>query len=58
MSYWKEFGRRLGSLGRRSRLHSELSDEMQFHIESLAEELEQAGAPRRQAMEQARREFG
>jgi len=58
MSYWKEFGRRLGSLGRRSRLHSELSDEMQFHIESRAEELEQAGVPRRQAMEQARREFG
>ncbi|HEY1950294.1 MAG TPA: ABC transporter permease [Bryobacteraceae bacterium] len=42
----------------RSRFHSELADEMQFHVESRAEELEQGGVPRAEAITRAGREFG
>ena len=40
------------------RFHSELADEMQFHVESRAEELEQSGVPRAEALACARHEFG
>ena len=58
MAYGKELWRRLFYLLRRSRFQSELSDEMQFHIESRAEELEHGGVPRKEALARARREFG
>lgn len=58
MRYPKELWRRILYLGRRSRFHSELSDELQFHIECRAEELEQSGISRLMALERARREFG
>jgi predicted permease len=58
MSWWKETLRRVWYLGRRSRFDRELNDEIQFHIDTRAEELEQQGMPRNAAREQARREFG
>ncbi|HTA45368.1 MAG TPA: ABC transporter permease [Bryobacteraceae bacterium] len=53
-----EMWRRLLYLGRRDRLHSELNDEMQFHIESRADELQHGGISRAEALSQAHREFG
>ncbi len=58
MAYGKELWRRLSYLMSHSRFQSELSDEVQFHIESRAEELEQAGVPHQEALTRARREFG
>ena len=58
MSTWKELVRRARYLGRRSQFDRELDDEIQFHIETRAEELQQEGVPAEAAREQARREFG
>ena len=58
MAFFRELYLRLRWLIGRSRFHSELADEMRFHIESRAEELEQSGVPRSEALLQARREFG
>lgn len=58
MSFVKELVLRLRWLIGRSRFHSELADEIQFHIDSRAAELEQGGLPAREAMAMARREFG
>jgi predicted permease len=58
MQFLRELWLRLRWLAGRSRFHDELADEMQFHMESRAEELEQSGASRAEAMRQTRREFG
>ncbi len=58
MGFLKDFYLRLQWLFSRSQFHSELAEEMRFHIESRAEELEQAGLTHAQALAQARREFG
>ncbi len=54
----KELWLRLHWLSGRSRFSAELSDEMDFHIESRSDELEQSGLPRAEAVRIARREFG
>jgi hypothetical protein len=58
MQFLKELWRRLRWLTGRSRFDSELADEMQFHMETRAEELEQTGMSRAEALAFARREFG
>jgi len=58
MSLWKETLRRLAYLGRRSRFDADLDTEVEFHIETRADELARAGMPRPTALAQARREFG
>ena len=58
MASLRELYLRLRWLACQSRFHSELADEMQFHIESRAEELERRGVSRAEALAQARREFG
>jgi len=58
MSFLRELWRRFCWLVVRSRFYSELADEMQFHIESRAAELEQGGVPAHEALAKARREFG
>ncbi len=58
MAIQKELWRRLCYLASRSRFHSELSDEMQFHIECRAAELQETGVPRKEALARAGREFG
>ncbi|MDQ2840105.1 MAG: ABC transporter permease [Acidobacteriota bacterium] len=58
MPFLRELLLRLRWLPGRSRFHSELADEIQFHIESRAAELEQSGVPAREALSTARREFG
>src|ERR1035438_4537146 len=42
MALWKEIGNRLAWLFRRSRFDRELEDEIGFHIQARADELEQA----------------
>jgi hypothetical protein len=58
MNRLKEIGRRLFYLGRQPHFNRELDDEVQFPIETRADELETAGIPRREALAQAGREFG
>src|SRR6185503_4963471 len=54
----RKFVRRLGYLLRGSRFHDELDDEIEFHIETRADEIEHSGVSRREAVAQAQREFG
>jgi predicted permease len=58
MTRLKEIGRRLFYLGRKQNFNRELDEEIQFHIETRADELERAGVPRLEALAQAGREFG
>ncbi len=58
MNRLKELARRLLYLGGRRNLDLVLDDEVRFHIESRAGELQQAGLAPGEAMAQARREFG
>jgi hypothetical protein len=58
MAFWTEIGNRIGYLFGRSRFEREFEDEMRFHIETRAEELEQGGLGGADALRQARREFG
>src|ERR1043166_4717845 len=55
-------GRRLKSLAlgllRRSRVEDDMADELRFHIERRAADLEAAGVPTREAARRARLEFG
>ena len=55
---WKEILRRIRYLGRRPRFEAELEDEIRFHLEARADELERAGMERRATLAQARRELG
>jgi predicted permease len=58
MAFGKEIGNRLGYLIRRSRFDREFEEEMSFHLQARAEELEQSGMASGEALRQARREFG
>jgi len=58
MALWDEIGRRFAYLFRRAPFDRELEEEMRFHIQARADELEEAGAPAAAALAQARREFG
>lgn len=58
MALWEEIGNRFAWLFRRSRFDRELEDEIGFHIQARADELEQAGLTGAEAQRQARREFG
>ncbi|HXI43958.1 MAG TPA: permease prefix domain 1-containing protein, partial [Bryobacteraceae bacterium] len=58
MNWLKELARRLKYLWHRGSFDRELDDEAQFHIESRADELEQTGISRSEALSRARREFG
>src|SRR6266446_1228468 len=58
MSIRSEWINRLRHLARGSRFQSDLDDEIRFHIETRAAELEQSGISGPDALAQARREFG
>jgi len=58
MAAWSEFYRRVLHFGRRSRFDRELQEEIEFHIETRAEELQGEGMPRTEALRRAQREFG
>ena len=58
MNLLDELMRRVGYLGRRRQFDQELDDEVRFHLETHAEELQREGLPAQEAMDRARREFG
>lgn len=58
MKILREWARRIRHLRDRRQFENDLGDELEFHIESRAAELEAAGLPAREAAAQARREFG
>src|SRR5580700_1227080 len=58
MAFLRELYLRLRWRAGQSRFRAELADEIQFHIESRADELESNGVPRSEALARARGEFG
>ena len=58
MAKWRELLRRTIQLTKRSQFDEELHAEMQFHVETRADELQASGMSRGDALAQARREFG
>lgn len=58
MPAFSEWMNRLRFLGGSSRFDREMQDELQFHIEARAAELEEQGVPKDQAQRAARAEFG
>jgi macrolide transport system ATP-binding/permease protein len=58
LSTLREWTNRLRYLGGRGRFDREMDEEVRFHIEARAAELEQAGAPHPEALRQACVEFG
>ena len=58
MSRFHEWLNRLLFFGKRARFDSEMREEIGFHIESRAAELEGTGIPKEEALRRARMEFG
>jgi predicted permease len=58
MRWMKELWRKARYLGRRGRFDGDLEDEIRFHLEMRAGELEAEGMPKEEARRRARREFG
>ena len=58
MAFWTELNHRLAWLFRRSRFDRELEEEIRLHIEERANELQETGLSREDALFAARREFG
>ncbi len=58
MNLLDELMRHVGYLGRRRQFDKELDDEVRFHLEARAEELQREGLTAKEAMDRARREFG
>jgi macrolide transport system ATP-binding/permease protein len=58
LSIFAEWVNRFRYAGRRVRFDDELDDEIRFHLETRAAELERSGLSRDDASAQARREFG
>ncbi|MGC2769325.1 MAG: ABC transporter permease [Candidatus Acidiferrum sp.] len=58
MSIWNRFLSRLRATLYRSRLESEMNEELRFHLDAYAEDLVRAGVPHDEALRRARIEFG
>jgi macrolide transport system ATP-binding/permease protein len=58
VALWQELGRRVAFLTRQFAFERELDAEIQFHIDTRADELAATGMTRSDALSQARREFG
>ena len=58
MRLWSRVWSSMRVVARRSRLEREMDAELRFHIETFAEDLVRAGAPREEAERRARIEFG
>ena len=58
MGTWRAIVHRVRYLGRRARFDRQLDDEIRFHVESRADELERTGVARSVARDRALREFG
>jgi macrolide transport system ATP-binding/permease protein len=58
MSSFREWLNRMRFFGNGNRFDRELGDEVQFHIETRADELGETGMSKEEALRRARREFG
>ena len=58
MNLWSKFGSWVSRVSGRERREDDLSEEIRFHIECVAEELERKGVPRDEARRRARLRFG
>lgn len=58
MSTFREWINRLSYFGRRDRFDHEMGDELQFHLETRAAELQESGLSREEALRSAKQEFG
>src|SRR6266436_3821077 len=58
MTLWSRFCSWWAATLRRSRMESEMDEELRFHIETFADDLVRGGVPRQEAMRRARLEFG
>jgi predicted permease len=58
MSTFREWINRLSYFGRRDRFEHEMGDELQFHLETRAAELQESGLSREEALRSAKQEFG
>ena len=58
MSTFREWINRLRFLSSGRRFDHEMRDELQFHIEERAQELQESGVSKEEAIQRARREFG
>ena len=58
MTIWRRLRSWLGALLRRSRMESEMDEELGFHLEARAADLVRSGVAREEAMRRARIEFG
>lgn len=58
MTLWSRLRFWLNAILRRSRLESEMDAELNFHVETYAEDLVRSGIPRHEALRRARLEFG
>jgi predicted permease len=58
MTAWSRFRSWLQATLRRSRMESDMRDELHFHVEAYAEDLVRSGVPRLEAMRRAKLEFG
>jgi predicted permease len=58
MNLWSRFRSWTAAMLRRNRMEREMDEEIYFHIEAHAAELVSRGAPRQEALRQARLEFG
>jgi predicted permease len=58
MSVWSPFRSWLQATLRRSRMENDMNEELHFHIEACAQDLERTGIPHHQAMRRAKLEFG
>ncbi len=58
MTFWNRFRSWLGATLWRSRMESEMDEELRFHMEAYAEDLIRGGVQRQEAIRRARLEFG
>src|SRR5260370_3479109 len=58
MTLWSRFCSWWAATLRRSRMESEMDEELRFHIETFADDLIRGGVPRQEAMRRARLAFG
>jgi predicted permease len=58
MTLWSRIRSWLRATMRRSRMESEMDEELRFHLEAFAEDLVRSGVAREEAMRRARIEFG
>jgi hypothetical protein len=58
MTVWSRFRSWLQATLGRSRMESDMDEELHFHIEAYAEDLVRSGVPHQEAMRRAKLEFG